>query len=56
MKISGEEIAQRAGIAYSTYSNIEKGKSKPTLETAMKIANVLNVQVETIFKLGNEDK
>lgn len=52
MRLSGEEIAKRASISYSTYNNIETGKSKPMLETALKIAEVLKTTVETLFNLG----
>lgn len=55
MRISGEEVASRAGIAYSTYLQIESGKSEPRLTTALKIAKALKTKIEVLFNLkGNK--
>ena len=39
--ITQEEIAKKAGIARSSYTNIENGERRPSVETAKKIAAVL---------------
>lgn len=54
MNISSEELASRAGISFSTYNKIEKGRSKPMLETALKIARILRTPIEILFYLEDE--
>lgn len=36
-----EEVSDRIGIARSSYTNIENGERRPSVETAKKIAAVL---------------
>lgn len=42
--ISQKELAERCGIAQSTLCDIEQGRSNPSLQVAVKIAQVLNVK------------
>lgn len=41
-KILQEEVAARAQIRQPTYANIENGKRRPSVQTAQKIASVMN--------------
>ena len=44
------EVAERAGIAQPTYSNIENGKKNPSLNTLKRLASVLGCRIETIIE------
>ena len=41
--ISQKELAEKVGISQSFLCDIEQGRSKPSIDTAIKIAQVLNV-------------
>ena len=41
--ISQKELAEKAEISQSFLCDIEQGRSKPSIDTAIKIAQVLNV-------------
>lgn len=43
------EVAEMAGIAQPTYSNIENGKKNPSLNTLRRLAKVLGCKVENII-------
>ena len=50
--LSQEQLAQKAGITYSTLIKIESGLNKnPTLETLTKIANAFRVKIDEL--VGN---
>ena len=40
---SQKELAEKVGISQSFLCDIEQGRSKPSIDTAIKIAQVLNV-------------
>ena len=40
--MSQKEVAEAAGISQNYYSYIENGKRRPSVDTAQKIAKVLN--------------
>lgn len=46
---SQEELAFRSGVGNKHISNIELGKSKPSLESLIQIANVLNVSADDLL-------
>lgn len=48
------ELADRVGIARVSVLSIEKGHFIPTIETALRISQALNVPVEEIFWLKEE--
>lgn len=53
--LSGKEIASKVGISYSTFlSYIDSRGVLPNVETAVKIAAVLNVTVEYLVT-GNKE-
>lgn len=48
-QLSQEQLAQKAGITYSTLIKIESGSNKnPTLETLTKLANVFGVRIDEL--------
>ena len=47
--LSQEELAQKAGITYSTLIKIESGLNKnPTLETLKKISAVFRIKIDEL--------
>ena len=50
-----EELAGKVGVSRQTINYIERGKYKPTVILALKIAKVLNKNVEEIFVLEGSD-
>ncbi len=61
LKLTQEELAERADITANFLGHIERGTKRPTLNTLMKIADVLQVSMgplfvsETTYKLPTED-
>lgn len=48
------EVAQRAGCSRQTINSIENNKFIPSVELALRIAQLLHVRVEDIFFLSQE--
>ncbi len=46
-----ERLAELSGVTRQTIISIEKGRYKPTVELALRLADVLNTSVEELFKL-----
>ena len=44
------QVAKEVGISVAQYQNIEYGKSEPGVRTAIRIAEVLGVDVKTLFR------
>lgn len=53
--ISLSALAQRAGLAKSTLSQLESGQGNPSIETLWAIAEVLGVQFSHLFELPTND-
>ena len=49
--ITQSELAHRVGVTRQTIHSIEKGKYKPTIELALRLARELGVAVEDLFEL-----
>ena len=47
--ISQKELAEKVGISQSFLCYIEQGRSKPSIDTALKIAKALNIDDITFF-------
>ena len=47
--LSQEELAFRCGVGIKHISNIELGKSKPSLDSLVQIANFLNVSSDDLL-------
>ncbi len=48
-RLTGKELATRAGIAPNTFSRILTGRHDPAIMTAARIAKVLGVDPDEIF-------
>lgn len=42
--ITQKELADKIGISQSFLCDIEQGRSKPSIDTALKIASALNIE------------
>ena len=49
------ELAERVGVTRQTIHSIEKGKYKPTIELALRLARELEVAVEELFELDDQE-
>ena len=48
--ISQKELAEKADISQSFLCDIEQGRSKPSIDTALKIAEALNIDDIKFFE------
>lgn len=53
--ITQEQLAARAGIAHSTLHRVEKGISRPNLDTLFKLAEALAVDPKWLLSGDDED-
>lgn len=53
ISLTQEELAYRAGIGSKFLSSIERGVSKPSLDTFIKIVKALNVTSDSLFINSN---
>lgn len=53
--LTQEDLAQKVGVSRQTINAIEKGKYSPSLIVALKIARIVEVNVEAIFTLEEND-
>lgn len=49
-----QELADRVGVTRQTIISIERGRYKPSIELALRLAGVFGVPVEAMFELENE--
>lgn len=54
LQITQEHLAELAEVALRTVKAIESGKGNPTLETVVKIADVLGMNLHFTIKTGDE--
>lgn len=54
-RLSQEELAARAGINRNYVGKIERGENSPTVEMLEKLAVVLGVEPELLFRDGKSD-
>lgn len=50
---SQKEVAEKIGVAKSTYSLYESGNREPNVETIKKIADILDVSADTLLGLDD---
>ena len=50
--ITQQELADRVGVTRQTILSIEKGKYTPSVALALRVAEVFDVSVETLFQLN----
>lgn len=48
-----KELSEKLSISERQYINIESGKSKPSLETIIKIADIYNISIDYIVERTN---
>lgn len=53
--LTQEDLAQKVGVSRQTINAIEKDKYNPSLLVALKIAKLVNVNVEDIFALEENE-
>ncbi|MBC8350441.1 MAG: helix-turn-helix transcriptional regulator [Planctomycetes bacterium] len=51
-----QQLAERVGVTRQTIISIERGKYKPSIELAIRLARVFGVSVEAVFELEEEEK
>lgn len=49
LRLTQEQVANKAGIARTTYTNIELGDKNPSLAVALKIKEALRTDKDDIF-------
>ena len=54
MKISQQELAQLVGVRRETIVHLENNRYNPSLEMALKIAQIFDCHVEELFQLNKE--
>lgn len=54
LKVNQTEMGNLVGVSRQTISQIERGDYSPSITLALKIAKVLNVNVEEIFSYEEE--
>ena len=47
--LTQEKVAKAAGVSYRHYQQIEAGKCRPNVETAISISGILGTNVEELF-------
>jgi transcriptional regulator with XRE-family HTH domain len=52
--LSQNEVAEKIGVAKSTYSLYESGNREPNVQTIKKISDVLSVSADTLLGLDDE--
>lgn len=50
-ELTQKELADRVGVTRQTILSIEKGRYRPTVELALRLAAALGVSVEDLFQL-----
>lgn len=48
--LTQDEVSERVGINSSSYQRYEYGKNLPQLDIAIRLSNVLNVDVKELFE------
>ena len=52
MKLSQEQFAELAGLSKNSIGMIERGQSKPSIDTLEKIANALNIELKELVDVS----
>ncbi len=54
-EMTQDNMARIAGVSRQTIIAVEKGKFKPSVKLALKLANILHCTVEELFELEEGD-
>ena len=52
-EMTQQDLADRVGVTRQTIISIERGKYKPSIELALRLARVFGVPVEELFQLDD---
>ncbi|MBZ6135786.1 helix-turn-helix domain-containing protein [Streptomyces olivaceus] len=55
LNLSQQDVCGRSGIDIATYSRIENGHSSPILDTVIRIADAMGVELEALVKRPASD-
>lgn len=55
-KMSQQELAQLVGVRRETIVHLENNRYNPSLEMALKIAEIFQLPVEDIFQLNKKEE
>lgn len=55
-EMTQQALAERVGVTRQTIISIERGKYKPSIELALRLARVFGVSVEALFELDETDE
>lgn len=55
-KMTQDEVARQANMPRTTYSSIEQGRRRPSVENAMRIASVLGFEWTYFFETKVREK
>lgn len=51
-----QALAEAAGVSRQSIISIENGKYRPSVELALKLAQVLDARVEDLFQLADDER
>lgn len=54
--MSQQELADRVGVTRQTIISIERGRYKPSIELALRLARVFHAAVEDLFELDDSSQ
>ena len=54
-RMTQQELAETVGVTRQTIISIERGKYKPSIELALRLARVFGVTVEALFELEDPE-
>lgn len=54
LRLTQQELAQKAGVSRQTIISIEKGKYDPSLRLAFGLAEILNERIEVLFNASED--
>ena len=55
LNMSQEILGELAGLSTNSISTIERGQSKPSIDTLEKIANALNIELKELVDVSKID-
>jgi len=55
-EMTQQALADRVGVTRQTIISIERGKYKPSIELALRLARVFGASVEALFELDETDE
>jgi putative transcriptional regulator len=54
-ELSQQALAERVGVSRQTIISIEKGRFRPSVELALRLARALGTTVEAVFALADTE-